>query len=194
MTVRPLGLATCPVLPPALDRPFTQGFPSQGTKVKFNEKKMTAAVIGAYTRSCCRSTKNTFIKAFFCRQKRITEKGRPTPKLNSLTKASKVFMHHFIDCNYECYEWLTASTEHKLICWLCLLFNPSKVTWNDRPMDFIYKWQMSASLLDEYCIMYIVMEVYVVRWKYCGVVCGCPAFLQFYCFGHVVILEWCECA
>ncbi len=31
-------------------------------------------------------------------------------------------------------------------------------------MDFIYKWQVSALLFDEYCIMHIVMEVYVVRW------------------------------
>ncbi len=87
--------------------------------MKVNEKKMIAAVMGAYTRSCCRSTKNAFFKALFCRQKRITEKGRPTPKPNSLTKASKVFMCHFKDCNY---EWLKTSTEPKLFCWLCLLF------------------------------------------------------------------------
>ncbi len=31
-------------------------------------------------------------------------------------------------------------------------------------MDFIYKWQVSALLYDEYCILHIVMEVYVVRW------------------------------
>ncbi len=31
-------------------------------------------------------------------------------------------------------------------------------------MDFIHKWQVSALLFDEYCIMHIVMEVYVVRW------------------------------
>ncbi len=102
----------------------------------------------------------------FCRHKRITEKGRPTPKPNSLTKASKVFMRHFKDCNY---EWLTANTEHKLFCWQCLLFNLSKVAWNDRPMDFIYKWQVSALLFDEYCIMHIVMEVNMVRLYYCGV-------------------------
>ncbi len=150
--------ANTSVRPPLSVRDF------QGTKVKFNEKKMTAAVIGAYTRSCCPSTKNALFKALFCRQKRITEKGRPTPKLNSLTKASKVFMCHFKDCNYECYEWLTANTEHKLFCWPCSLFNTSKGTWNDRPMDFIYKWQVSALLFDEYCIMHIVMEVYVVCW------------------------------
>ncbi len=100
--------ATPGVRPPLSVRDF------QGTKVKFSEKKMTARVIGAYTRSCCRSTKNAIFKALFCRQKRITEKGRPTPKPNSLTKASKVFKRHFKDCNYECYEWLTASIEHKL--------------------------------------------------------------------------------
>ncbi len=31
-------------------------------------------------------------------------------------------------------------------------------------MDFIYKWQVRALLFNEYCIMHIVMEVYVVRW------------------------------
>ncbi len=31
-------------------------------------------------------------------------------------------------------------------------------------MNFIYKWQVSVLLFDEYCIMHIVMEVYVVRW------------------------------
>ncbi len=31
-------------------------------------------------------------------------------------------------------------------------------------MDFIYKWQVSALLFNEYRIMHIVMEVYVVRW------------------------------
>ncbi len=135
MTARPLGLATCPVLPPALDRPFSQGFPRNESEIQWKEND---------SRSHRRLhqillPKNAFFKALFCRQKRITEKGRPTPKPNSLTKASKVFMRHFKDCNYECYEWLTASTEHKLFCWPCLLFNTSKGTWNDRPMDFIYK-------------------------------------------------------
>ncbi len=31
-------------------------------------------------------------------------------------------------------------------------------------MDIIYKWQASALLFNEYCIMHIVMEVYVVHW------------------------------
>ncbi len=31
-------------------------------------------------------------------------------------------------------------------------------------MYFIYKWQVSALLFDEYCIMHIVMEVYVMHW------------------------------
>ncbi len=31
-------------------------------------------------------------------------------------------------------------------------------------MNFIYKWQVSALLFNEYCIMHIVLEVYVVRW------------------------------
>ncbi len=126
-------------------------------KVKLKEKKMTAAVIGAYTRSCFLFTKSDFIKANFCRQKTITEKEIPTPKPNPLIKASKVCMRHFKDCNYECYEWLTASTEHKLFCWPCLLFNMSKGTWNDRPMDFIYKWQ--ALLFNKYCIMHIVIRI-----------------------------------
>ncbi len=73
-------------------------------------------------------------------------------------------MRHFKDYNYVCYEWLTASTEHKLFCSPCLLFNTSKGTRNDKPMDFIYKWQVSALLFDEYCIMHIVMELYMVHW------------------------------
>ncbi len=106
--------------------------------MKFNEKRMTAAATVASTPGFIADLlKTTFFIALFCRQKRITEKGRP--KLNSLTKASKGFVRHFKDCNYECYEWLTASTEHKLFFWPCLLFNKSKGTWNDRPMDFIYK-------------------------------------------------------
>ncbi len=31
-------------------------------------------------------------------------------------------------------------------------------------MDFIYKWQVSTLFFDEYCIMHIVMEVYVLHW------------------------------
>ncbi len=59
--------------------PFSQGFPKNESEIQW--KKVTAAVIGAYTRSCCRSSKNAFFNALFCRLKRITEKGRPTPKL-----------------------------------------------------------------------------------------------------------------
>jgi len=51
--------------------------------------------------------------ALFCRQKRITEKGRPTPKLNLLSKVRKGFVHNFKDCNY---EWLTASTSYFVGC------------------------------------------------------------------------------
>ncbi len=152
MTARPLGLATCP----ALDCPISQRFPRY-TKVKFNKKENDRRSHWRfYTRSCCRST---FFMALIYRQKIITEKG--SSKLNSLTKASKGFVHHFKDCNYECYEWLTARTEHKLFCWP---FTFWQSFWNDRPMDFIYKWQVSALLFDEYCIKHIVMEVYMVRW------------------------------
>ncbi len=31
-------------------------------------------------------------------------------------------------------------------------------------MYFIYKWQVSALLFDEYYIMHIVLEVYMVCW------------------------------
>ncbi len=47
MTARPLGLVTGTVLPPALDHPSVRDF--QGTKVEFNEKKMTVAATGAST-------------------------------------------------------------------------------------------------------------------------------------------------
>ncbi len=156
MTARPLGLVTCLVLPPVSDRPFRQGIPrnESGTQWKENDSRSHRRLHQFWI--LLWSTKNTLFKALCCRQKRITEKGRPTPKLNSLTTTSKVFMPHFKDCNYECYEWLTASIEQKLFCRPCLLFNPSKGTWNDRPMDFIYKWQVSALLFNEYCIMHIV--------------------------------------
>ncbi len=108
---------------------------------------MTAAATGASTPGLIAHLLKMLISLHTFADKRITEKGRP--KLNLQTKASKGFVRHFKDCNY---EWLTASTEHTLFCRPCLLFNPSKGTWNDRPMDFIYKWQVSA-LLFEYCIM-----------------------------------------
>ncbi len=34
MTARPLGLDMCPVLPPALDRPFSQGFPRNESEIQ----------------------------------------------------------------------------------------------------------------------------------------------------------------
>ncbi len=117
----PLGLETWPVLPPALDHPFSQGFPRNQSEIQWKENDSRSP--GASTPG--RSNKKAFKALLICRQKRITEKGRP--KLNSLTKASKDCVRHVKDCNYECYEWLTANTEHKLFCWLCLLFNPSKV-------------------------------------------------------------------
>lgn len=40
-------------------------------------------------------------------------------------------MRHFSEGNYDCYDWLTASTEwNKLFCWPCLVFNTSEGTWN----------------------------------------------------------------
>ncbi len=82
------------------------GFPRNESETQLKEN---GSHWHLYTRSCCLSTKNGFIKEKFCRQKRITEKGRPTPKPNSLTAASKVFMRHFKDCIY---EWLTAGTSY----------------------------------------------------------------------------------
>lgn len=55
--------------------------------------------------------KTPFSGRSFTDKKEIT-KGRPIPTLDLLTKASKGFVRHFKDCNYERYEWLTASTEH----------------------------------------------------------------------------------
>ncbi len=37
MTARPLGLATCPVLPPVLDHPFSQGFPRNESETQWKE-------------------------------------------------------------------------------------------------------------------------------------------------------------
>ncbi len=143
MTARPLGLVTCLVLPPASDRPFRQGIPrnESGTQWKENDSRSHRRLHQFWI--LLWSTKNTLFKALCCIRKRITEKGRPTPKLNSLTTTSKVFMPHFKDCNYECYEWLTASIEQKLFCRPCLLFNPSKGTWN--MTDMTDPWTLFTS-------------------------------------------------
>ncbi len=186
MTACPLGLATCPVLPPALDRPFIQGFPrnESETQRKENDSRKSSAPTPDLV---CRFTKNAFFKALFCRQKRITEKGIPTPKLNSLTKASKVFMRHLKDCNYECYDWLTASTEHKLFCWPCLLLIRAKGHGMTDPWTLFTsdRWVL-------YYLMSIVSCTLLWRCTWCVDntvwVCGCPAFVQFCCFGRIVIL------
>ncbi len=131
---------------------------------KWNLMKRKWQLQSSAPTSCCQSTKNAFFNVLFCRQKRITEKGRHILKPNSLSKTSNVFMCHFKDCNYEYLEWPIASTEHNIFCWPCLRSNTSKGTVYCRPMDFIYKWPVNALLFDEYCIMHIVMEVYVVSW------------------------------
>ncbi len=68
-----------------------------------------------------------FLRRLFVEKKKIISKGRPTPKLDGLTKAGKGFVRHFAEDN----DWLMASTErNKLFCWPCLLFNTSEGTWN----------------------------------------------------------------
>ncbi len=50
-------------------------------------------------------------------------------------------------------------------------------------MDFIYKWQVSALLFDEYCILHIVMEVYVVlHWCIDNTVVWCVDVQRLYSF------------
>ncbi len=72
-----------------------------------------------------------FLRRSFVEKKKIISKGRPTPKLDGLTKAGKGFVRHFAEGNYDRYDWLTASTKrNKLFCWPCLLFNTSEGTWN----------------------------------------------------------------
>ncbi len=102
-----MGLATCPVLPPALDRPFSQGFPrKQSNSIKRKWQLQSSAPTPDLVADLL---KMPFSRRSFAKQENNWEK-RPTPKLISLTKACKVFMRHFKDCNYECYhEWLTAS-------------------------------------------------------------------------------------
>ncbi len=116
--------------------------------------------------------------------------------LISLTKVSKVFMRHFKDCNYECYEWLTVSTEHKLFCWPCSYFliqvkghgmtDPWTLFTGDSWVLYYLTSFVSCTLLWRctWCVDNTVV--------WC--VAGCPTFVQFCCFGCVVILEWCKCA
>ncbi|TDH05594.1 hypothetical protein EPR50_G00124020 [Perca flavescens] len=72
-----------------------------------------------------------FSRRSFGEKKAIILRGRPTPKLDRLSKAGKGFVRHFTEGNYDRYDWLTASTErNKQFCWPCLLFNTSEGTWN----------------------------------------------------------------
>ncbi|KAL7380716.1 hypothetical protein ABVT39_022730 [Epinephelus coioides] len=72
-----------------------------------------------------------FSKHPFAEKNKIISRGRPTPKMDALTKCNKGFVRHFTAGNYQRYEWLTASSEHnKLFCWSRLLFSTSPGTWN----------------------------------------------------------------
>ncbi len=119
MTARPLGLATCPVLAPALDRSFREFTRNES---ETHEKKMAAT--GA----------STLELVAYLLKMALLRKILPKEKNNR-----DIVGHVYF-------------------------FNPSKGTWNDRPIDFIYKWQVCASLFDEYCIMHIVMEVHLLCW------------------------------
>ena len=72
-----------------------------------------------------------FSRRSFAEKNDIITKGRPTPKMDELTKRNKGFVRRFAEGNYRRHEWLTASSEsNKLFCWSCLLFNTSPGTWN----------------------------------------------------------------
>lgn len=106
-------------------------------------QKMAAAVTD--TDLVADLLKTPFSKRSFQDKKEIIEKGRPMPNLDLLTMASNGLVHHFKDCYYEHYEWLTASAEHsKLFCWPCLLFNTSKRTWNDSGFDCLNGFTKAA--------------------------------------------------
>lgn len=80
-----------------------------------SEKKM-AATVDAEPDLVASLLKTPFSRCPFGDKVEIIKEGRPTPKLDSLTKASsKGFVRHFKDCNYKHYEWLTASTELQAI-------------------------------------------------------------------------------
>ncbi len=82
-----------------------------------------------------------FLRRLFVEKKKIISKGRPTPKLDGLTKAGKGFVRHFAEGN----DWLTASTErNKLFCWPCLLFNTSEGTWNSTGVKSLNSFTKTA--------------------------------------------------
>lgn len=117
------------------------------------------------------SFKNAFFKALFWRQHTIFEKGRPdvTPKLNSVTKASNVFMCHFKVDNY---EWRTSSTEHKLFLWRSFFLIRVKgyVMTDSRSLFTIDRW-----------VLYYVMDIVscTLLWR-----CTCCV------YNTVVLLLW----
>ena len=72
-----------------------------------------------------------FSRRSFGEKTDLISRGRPTLKPDGLTQAGKGFVQHFTDCNYSCYDWLTASTvQNNLFYSPCLLFNISEGTWN----------------------------------------------------------------
>lgn len=48
-----------------------------------------------------------FSRRSFAEKNDIITKGRPTPKMDELTKQIKGFVRRFAEGNYQRYEWLT---------------------------------------------------------------------------------------
>ncbi|XP_054626214.1 zinc finger MYM-type protein 1-like [Dunckerocampus dactyliophorus] len=78
--------------------------------------------------------KHPFSKRTFPEKLDIVRRGRPTPKLVSLSQQGKGFVRHFQSSAYERYNWLTASKGHcKLYCWECLLFASDRTgVWSNK--------------------------------------------------------------
>ena len=86
-----------------------------------------------------------FSRRPFTEKLEIVTKGRPTPKMEGLTKTNKGFVRHFKEGNYDRYDWLTASTElNKLFCWPCLLFCTGSGTWNSNGFSSLNSFTMAA--------------------------------------------------
>lgn len=85
----PSGPSDCPVLPPT-------NVMNLRMNVRLSEKKMAAALT-AEPNLVASLLKTHFSRRTYGDKREITEKGRRTPKMNSLTKASKGFVGDFKD-------------------------------------------------------------------------------------------------
>ena len=52
-----------------------------------------------------------FSRRSFAEKNDIITKGRPTPKMDELTKRNKGFVRRFAEGNYQRYEWISSTSD-----------------------------------------------------------------------------------